>query len=493
MGPKAMTANHFSFKIPMLAILFLISITMSGYFPVAGKTKKESTTDTNHQQQDSKIPEEGFKIKAEVDLATVDVTVIGVPASELQAEDFIVYDNGVAQQASYFSRDQLPLAIAILIDKSGSTMPFLPVLQIAGITALRRLKSEDQVALFCFDQGDEKLSDLTEDRSLIADKIGQIQIGGITNIYDPLFNAAKYLRKHAPQRRHSIILISDNAHNYSGSHDAKQCRGELLETATTLYNIRIPSDREDTDIRQLAEETGGEVLDVQGTTSIKAALEQAIIRLRMQYTLGFSPSNPGKPGSFHKLDVRFAHKASCPECQLLVRGGYYAGVAAPLAPKEKSGTTPPHSPQKTDELLVQRGILIAGTAPMELDEIAFSVSTTKQMDSSSQPQLKIDLQINPAEMNSSTVEDTSPSQMIVAIFYADEKGTLLGSGLWRIEERLDKNESKRVNREDIPFSKTIPLKTAIQKLKIVVYDEKSDKVGSKNIQLQDEVKQEPGH
>jgi Ca-activated chloride channel homolog len=488
MGPKAMTANQFSFKIPLLFFLFLIGIMASGHLPVSGKTKRKSAPDTNHQQSEQSIPEEGFKIKAEVDLATVDVTVIGAPASELQAEDFIVYDNGVAQQASYFSRDQLPLAIAILIDKSGSTMPYLPVLQIAGITALRRLKSEDQVALFGFDQACEKLSDLTEDRSLIADKIGQIKIGGITNIYDPLFDAAKYLKKHAPQRRHSIILISDNAHNFSGSHDAKQCRGELLETATTLYNIRIPSDREDTDIRQLAEESGGEVLDVQGTTSIKAALEQAIVRLRMQYTLGFSPSNPGKPGSYHKLDVRFAHKKCCPECQLLVRGGYYTGVAAPLNSKEKAETTPSHSPQKTDELLVQQGILIAGTAAMELDEIAFVVATTKQMDSNSQPQLKIDIQIDSAEMDSSTVEDTSPSQLIVAIFYADEKGTLLGSGLWRIEERLSKSESKRVHREEIPFSRTIPLKTGTQRLKIVVYDEKSDKVGSKNIQLQDEVK-----
>jgi Ca-activated chloride channel homolog len=494
MDRKVMAANQILFKILMLLLTFsfLIGIGASGNLPIAEPTKAPSTTDENHQPQDHKIAEEGFKIRAEVDLATADVTVIGTPSAELRAEDFILFDNNVAQQISYFSRDQLPLAIAILIDKSGSTLPYLPVLQIAGITALRRLKPEDQVALFGFDQGFEKLSDLTEDRLQIADKIGQIQLGGITNIYDPLFNAAKYLKKTAPQRRHSIILISDNAHNYTGNHDAKQCRVELLETATTLHNIRIPNDREDMDIRELAEETGGEVLEVEGPTSLKAALDNAIVRLRMQYTLGFNPSNPGKTGSFHKLDVRFAHQESCPGCQLLVRGGYYAGVTAPLPPKGKTGTTPHHSPQNTDEILVQRSILIAGTSRLDLDEISFTASTTEQMDSSSQPQVKIEMQIDPAEIEAPPVGEKRPTQMIVAIFYSDDKGALLGSNLWRIEGRPNENNANREPGEPIPFSAKIPLKTPNQRLKIVVYDETSDKVGSKSMQLNNRAKQDPG-
>jgi hypothetical protein len=63
---------------------------------------------------------------------------------------------------------------------------------------------------------------------------------------------------------------------------------ELLETAATLYNIRIPNYSEDRNIRWLVEETGGEVLDVLDPASLKAALEKAMVRLRMQYTLGSS-------------------------------------------------------------------------------------------------------------------------------------------------------------------------------------------------------------
>ena len=62
------------------------------------------------QEVRSEIP----KIKVDVALVTTEVTVLGAAALDLRAEDFIVYDNGVAQQVTHFSRDKLPLAVALL-------------------------------------------------------------------------------------------------------------------------------------------------------------------------------------------------------------------------------------------------------------------------------------------------------------------------------------------------------------------------------------------
>jgi Ca-activated chloride channel homolog len=417
--------------------------------------------------------------------------VVGTPASELHAEDFIVFDNGVAQKASYFSRDQLPIAIAILIDKSSSTAPYLPILQVAGITALRRLKPEDQVALFAFDTGFELLSDLTEDRLRIADKIGRLKFGGGTNIYDPLYEAANYLKKNAPQRRRAIILISDNGHHVYGLHDEKQCRVEFLETATALYNIRIPASFEAPGIRELAEETGGDVMGVEGMGSLKEALENVIVQLRMQYTIGFDPSNPGKPGSFHKLNVQFANNECCPECQLSVRGGYYAGVAAPLLSKAKAGAKPQRTDPKTDELLVQRSILIAGTTYLELNQIPFEVSTNEQTDSKGQLQLQMDFKIDPEEVDLSKAEGSRACKITVAIFSADEKGNGLGSTWLRIEKPLKEEDYRKIMKTGIVFSTQVPLKANNQILKIVVYDVRSDKLSSKLIKLRDTIGKKP--
>ena len=54
---------------------------------------------------------------------------------------------GAQQQVAHFSRDQLPLAVALVVDLSGSIQPFLRPLRYATLTALKTLKPEDQVAL----------------------------------------------------------------------------------------------------------------------------------------------------------------------------------------------------------------------------------------------------------------------------------------------------------------------------------------------------------
>jgi Ca-activated chloride channel homolog len=497
-----MNANQFLSKILMPLMLWLSGgIFASGALPIQEQTKEESVADETRRQQDPQTDEEGFKIKMDVNLVTVDVTLMGSPSSDLRPEDFIIYDNGVAQPASYFSRDQLPLAVAIVIDKSGSTEPYLPVLQIAGVSALRRLKPEDQVALFAFDSGYDKLSDLTENRLLISEKIGKIVFGGQTNIYNTIYDAAKYLQKYAPRRRHSIILISDNMHNAVGTfgiRNAEMCRAELLETATTLYNIAIrPSLPEDKsvsiidEIKQLAIDTGGEAMDVKEPSSIKAILEKAIVSLRMQYTLGFNPSNPGKPGSFHNLEVRFANKDYCPACRILARAGYYDGVVSPLPPKEKNGLPPNHPPQQTDELLAHRSIQIAGKADINLPEIPFTIATSEQVDSRGRSQLQLDLQINSAGVDLSPIEGRNACRLLVAIFSTDEQGRMLGSDRWPIEKPLSQEEYERIIKKGIPFSTMVPLMAKNQKFRIVVYDMRSDNMGSKLLLFHHTAKQKP--
>ena len=175
------------------------------------------------QEIRSEIP----KIKVDVALVTTEVTVLGAAALDLRAEDFIIYDNGVAQQVSHFSRDKLPLAVALLIDRSSSIRPYLPLLQKAAVSALGRLKAEDPVALFAFDDDLLKLSDLTADRNRIAGIIGKLTIGNGTNMYDAISNVAGYLRGEAPHHRRAIILISDNCHTVPGkiSGDTRPDRG----------------------------------------------------------------------------------------------------------------------------------------------------------------------------------------------------------------------------------------------------------------------------
>jgi Ca-activated chloride channel homolog len=461
--------------------LSLFLLTGLAMMPTQGQEKHDQSQQTE---------QENFKIKVDVDLVTTDVTVLGNPVSELRGEDFIIYDNNVAQPVTHFSLDQYPLAVAILVDASLSIEPYLPVLQIAAASALRRLKPEDQVMLYSFSQNTYRLNDLTEDRYVIAEKIGKIKVALGTNIYGTINDAANFLKKHAPNRRRAIILISDNCHRM-GTSSADKNRVELLETSTILYSIRTPSIdftperfKHDKLIQQLARDTGGQVLDVERPSAVQEVLEKAIANLRMQYTLGFNPPAPGEKGSFHRLAVKLASEDRCPGCRLLARSGYYAGVTPPLPPPDKPRKEPRHSLEKTNELLIQRSMMNAGSLDTDLSDIRFKVTTARQMDSKGQPQVKVNLQITIPGIVFKPVEDKHLCKLRVAVFYANRKGKLLGSDWKTIENQLPQDAYGRVLTTGISFSTLIPVKTDQQMLRIVVYDEGSDKMGSKLVRLQ---------
>jgi len=441
--------------------------------------------------------QDDYKITLDVALVTTDVTVIGAAASELKPEDFLIYDNDVAQEISYFSRDQIPLAVAIVIDRSLTVQKYMSVLQIAAVSSLRRLKPEDQVALFAFDHHVQKLNDLTGDRSLIADKIGKIKNQLGTNIYDAIYDAANYLKKKAPQRRRAIILITDNIRMGDSGHNAKSSRQELLETATAIYNIKTPSDfgpsffweanrrsllETDPEIRRMAAESGGEVLDMQSGISIQAALERVISNLRLQYTIGFNPSDPGANRSFRRLSVKLAAKDRCPGCQLLTRAGYYPGISAPLPPAARSE---PKAPQKAaskpGKSLVEQTILIAGDSTLNFTDIPFTVRASDQTDLHGQPEVRLDLQIDFRRISFKNIEGSHAFKLRITAFYADSKGKILGSDWKVLEGELKEDMYFQTLKSGMSFSTTVPLKVQRQIHKIVVYDELSEKLGSRVI------------
>jgi hypothetical protein len=129
------------------------------------------------------------------------------------------------------------------------------------------------------------------------------------------------------------MLDPAGARDRDSARSASISRTRLLESSTILCDIVfVPSEsnsshsKSDSAVREMAEETGGEVIEIKAPLSVTAALENAITRLRMQYTLGFNPSDRGLDGQFHYLKVRFADENRCPDCRIIGPFGYYSGV-----------------------------------------------------------------------------------------------------------------------------------------------------------------------
>jgi Ca-activated chloride channel homolog len=281
------------------------------------------------------------RIRLDVNLVLVEATVknkAGGVMDGLKPEDFELREDGVPQTIAHFSRDQLPLAVAMVVDLSNSITPFLRPLRYATQSALRALKPEDEVALFTFSDRVDRRVDLTRNRQDIAEEIDMFSTGGATNINRAIFEAARYLRTEAPAARRVIVLVSDNVPTAESGENSKMVLDQVLAADASLYSLKIPGDnplaarmmqktsRGLVNVGKLAEETGGEVFEVEKEGSLFLAFQALIERLKTRYTLGYYSTNKSENGDLRKLDIsltpRFGNRGR--DYRLIARSGYYA-------------------------------------------------------------------------------------------------------------------------------------------------------------------------
>ena len=260
-------------------------------------------------------------MRVAVNLVMVDATVktkAGQILGDLKKEDFELHEDGAAQKVDIFSRDELPLNVALVLDLSDSIEPFLGPLRDAANTALAALKPDDEVALFTFSTEAQLRVPFTKDKGKIAKEISDFKVGGATNINDGIFVAAKYLLGAPPKGRRVIILISDDVATYSGGEGTHDIITELIASDAVLYNLKIPGynppgtmlhaamEKGLVNLRAVMDQTGGEVFNVQDAAHLDAVFGALIERIKTRYTLGYYTKATAAEGKAHKLDVRLA-------------------------------------------------------------------------------------------------------------------------------------------------------------------------------------------
>jgi Ca-activated chloride channel family protein len=279
-------------------------------------------------------------IRVDVNLVLLDATVktkAGQTMSDLKEEAFELREDGVAQKLEVFSRDELPIEVALVLDLSDSIGPFLGPLRNAANTALAALKADDEVALFTFSTEAELRVPFTKDKGKIAEQINNFKVGGATNINDGIFVAAKYLLNTPPKGRRVIILISDDVGTSAGGQGTNDIVTETIACDAVLYNLKIPGYNPPgtlfaasmvpglVNIRKVTDQTGGEIFDVQDVTHLDAVFAALISRIKTRYTLGYYTHATAATGKPHKLDVRLApsYGKKGHDYVVLAKTGYY--------------------------------------------------------------------------------------------------------------------------------------------------------------------------
>jgi len=279
-------------------------------------------------------------VRVDVNLVMLDATVktkAGKIIGDLKKEDFELREDGVTQKLEVFSRDELPLNVALVLDLSDSIGPFLGPLRDAAATALAALKPEDEVALFTFSTEAELVVPFTSDKTQIAQQINAFRVGGATNINDGIFVAAKYLLSAPPKGRRVIVLISDDVGTDAGGQGTRDIITESIAADAALYNLKIPGYNPPStlfaasmipglvNIHRGMDQTGGEIFDVHDAAHLDAAFRALIERIKTRYTLGYYTKATAAEGKPHKLDLRLASSFGKKgrDYVILSKTGYY--------------------------------------------------------------------------------------------------------------------------------------------------------------------------
>src|SRR4051812_30421006 len=185
-------------------------------------------------------------VKVNTDLVVFDAQVVDKRkriVGDLTKADFELMDRGVKREITYFSRDELPLSIILLLDVSRSVRPILHDIRDGALHALNRLKPDDQVAVMAFAATTRLAQDFTTDRALVSRTIEDVTatevLGNATFIGPALESAAIHMQQApSPNSRHVIIVITDNiaATSDRQEHDVME---QLLETGTVVDGLIV--------------------------------------------------------------------------------------------------------------------------------------------------------------------------------------------------------------------------------------------------------------
>ena len=190
--------------------------------------------------------------------------------TDLHADDFSVFEDGIKQDITLFSRTNLPIALALLIDTSASMETRLPVAQEAAIGFAKRLRTQDLAEIVSFDSRVIVLQTFSNNAGELEQAIRKTSAGGSTSLNNAVYIALKDLKKIVAKsaddvRRQAIVVLSDGE-DTSSLLPFEEVLDLAKRSETAIYTIGLKADDSSNSrgfkeaefvMRQFAQETGG--------------------------------------------------------------------------------------------------------------------------------------------------------------------------------------------------------------------------------------------
>lgn len=248
----------------------------------------------------------------------------GQPVEGLTAADFVVTEDGTAQQITVFAEGDFPLSVAVALDASFSMAgERIAVAKSAARLFLGQLRPDDQAMLMAIVGEADVLSPLSTDRAAQFEAINGLSVWGTTSLHDAVIDAIRELQPAAGRR--ALVLLSDGDDRYSDA-TADDVRAAAKESDVLIYPVALGRDLPPL-FSDLAAITGGRAYLPRDARNLPATLQEIAAELRRQYLIGYTPSRPFGTGARMWRDISVSVRR--PGVTVRARDGYYSANPLP--------------------------------------------------------------------------------------------------------------------------------------------------------------------
>jgi VWFA-related protein len=339
-----------SILLPLFLVISIVIAAVLFYSPVTSQAPNKNSNANSGRRTGKAIqlpprPAPTPTPESSAEVVTVDVDLVKIDALVLQKktarivgglnkEDFLLYEDGIKQEITHFSQDQLPLSVVVAIDRGPACPHPLDVWSYeahrAAREAIDRLKPVDEIAVMAFTDTTTMIQPFTQNRILIEQALNNIpepaKTTNVAHCFNILFaDAAEHLLKASnPAGRRVIIVITSmtrlfdcsNAPSNRAASAAVYESGavvcaiipkvltqqveNVLQTFSTRVNRVVTANY--MDLEYLANETGGEVLGDR-PAKLGTTFQTLIDHLRSRYNLAFVSTNKKRDGTTRKLKL----------------------------------------------------------------------------------------------------------------------------------------------------------------------------------------------
>ncbi len=280
---------------------------------------------------------------SEVRLVEVYATVTdhrGHFVDQLTADDLLVAEDGQPQTTTYFSAEDKPLRLAMLLDCSQSmarTDQAQEKIELARTAAARfaeTVSAEDSFTVLGFHEAVTRACPFTNQPVELQQAISSLDIGRGTALYDALYEAFDLLG--SDSGRKAVLLLSDGRdESYDGlspgsRHTFHQTLEHALRSDVAVFVIGLGREIHhhsiidgtslEEQLSLLARRTGGNAYFPRRARELSGFYDRVADELKHQYSIYYSSSNQRRSGSWRRIEVSVPGR----KFTVKAREGYYA-------------------------------------------------------------------------------------------------------------------------------------------------------------------------